>query len=520
MNTRNTTATLVPARVTFNDLVVRGGGIADAAKPVLFERGSHQFKAPGIYVDKPLESIEVYKTEVEAMFEMISHTEAFPGYGFNDVAVNFTRLLRKAEGGIARSVRTPGRLPAERTVEIGYDSNGKMQYETIPGDWMSVPGLQDATARAMTDGSGQPIVQLKYRRFCQEAVIGFLKYLHDMLRVDSIYRGHAIDSNFQYVDVSRVDPSKAVYSQEVGRLLNKWCLSPITNWKVNDEAGISPKANVILVGPPGTGKTMFLNIIKRHAVDHDWMAIELPPGANPYQFEAALATARVYMDRDKGKGVVLIAEDIEKMAEQDRARTLEVLDGSKGKHDRLLVVMTSNYPEQMDKAMVRAERIHALITVELPDLDVYTRLVQMRLGDQLADVIDWPAAFAANEGYTPAWIIGGLESVIRGVIARTGTTKDLSITTEDLIDAANDYRAQYKLQQGARDIGAEQTTSLGSVMRDLIIDTIADMDTEQFVDYGTVGAVLNQRITERINETEVNLTTESGNKVTGRLNLE
>jgi len=511
--TRSTGSNQVPERVTFHDMVVRGGGTPDEAKAVLCEKGSHQFKAPGVFADKPLESIDEYKANVQAMYEEVEHSEVFSYYGFNDVAVNFTRLLRRTEGGVARSKRVGMKLPQERTVEVGYDARGVMQYETIPGDWMTVPSLPDAKARVITDLNGNPVVHLTYRRFCQEAIIGFLSYLHDLLRTQSIYKGQAITSDFEYVDVSKVDPTKAVFAQETGRLLNKWCLSPISNAKANDAAGISPKANVIIAGEPGNGKTTFLNIIKRHAVDHGWTAIELPAGATPHQFERALGIARVYMDHENDKGVVLVAEDIEKMAVQDRSKTLEVLDGGRGKFDRLVTVLTTNFPRNMDRAMVRAERIHALIEIPFPDEDVYRRLVEMRLDGSLADDIDWAAAFEANEGYTPAWIIGGLESVIRGVIARTGTHKDLVVTTEDLIDAANDYRAQYRIQQES----ADQVSD-----RDEFLTRFGEFISEHArarIDYDQIAELVNDHVRDITRKTYVNLETESGKEISGKLDV-
>lgn len=512
-NTKN----LVPARVSFDDLIVRGGGTPDESRPVVFERGSHQFKAPGVYVDKPLESKQAYSDEIDAMFETITHNERFPYYGFNDVAVNFTRLMRSCEGGVARSKRVGLSLPSERQVEIGYDAKGKMQYETIPGNWMTIPGLGDnAIARVIDDD--HPVVQLQYPRYCQDAIVGFLAFLHDMLRTRSIYQGHAISyPSFEYTDVSRVDPNKAVYSATVGRLLNKWCLAPITHHEANDAAGIGRKSNVLLTGKPGTGKTLFLNIIKKHAVDNGWLAMELKAGSGAQALENALNTARVYMDDQPGavRGVVLIAEDIEKMAQKDRAKTLEVLDGARGKFDRLITVLTTNFPEELDAAMVRAERIHAVISIELPDVDVYRRLVEMRLGDQLAPEIDWDAAFTANEGYTPAWIIGGLESVVRGVVAREGTHTNMTVTTEDLVDAANDYRPQYDLQVAAFGRPPE-ADSLAAVFSELVRKQVAEgvvRHISDLTDYGAIGRV----VRSELDDTRVELKTESGNKIKGGL---
>jgi hypothetical protein len=63
--------------------------------------------------------------------------------------------------------------------------------------------------------------------------------------------------------------------------------------------------------------------------------------------------------------------------------------------------------------------------------------------------VDFATAFAANHDYTPAFMVGALESVVRSTIARTGDASQGMVTTADLVNAANGFRAQYALQQMA-----------------------------------------------------------------------
>jgi hypothetical protein len=94
------------AKLSFEDLVRKVGGTPDNARPVVFPAGNNQFKSPGSYAQDPLSSKQVYCDEVDAMYEYIQQVESLP-FGFNDVAVCMTRVLRRCDGGVARSVKSP-----------------------------------------------------------------------------------------------------------------------------------------------------------------------------------------------------------------------------------------------------------------------------------------------------------------------------------------------------------------------------------------------------------------------------
>jgi transitional endoplasmic reticulum ATPase len=139
-------------------------------------------------------------------------------------------------------------------------------------------------------------------------------------------------------------------------------------------------------------------------------------------------------------------EDIETLNAAYRSKLLELFDGATGKNDRVLLLTTTNTPEVLEPALLRPGRIDALIPIELPDLGAFTKLIQMQLGEMLAEDVDFEAAFPAFEGYTSAWIVGSAEIVIRGAIARTGKFQGLKISTRDLVVAANSYRPQFEMQ--------------------------------------------------------------------------
>jgi hypothetical protein len=507
-------STVALAKLSFDDLVRKVGGTPDNARPVVFPAGNNQFKSPGSYAQDPLSSKQVYCDEVDAMYEYIQQVEQLP-FGFNDVAVCMTRVLRRCDGGVARSVKSPFKLAQERVVETGFDTEGKMQHETIPGDWMTIPGL-DGKCRATPNPDGTGTVQFQFRRFCQDAINGFFAFIREELAERSIYRGQIITSNYDYVNVATFDRNQVVYNAELQEAVKVACISPIIDLDELIRAGERPKRSVLLAGAPGTGKTLLFNVAQSLLFEMGMTGVIVPPGGSAQDMANGLRVARNYMRKD---GIVgLFIEDIEKMADKDRALALDNLDGSISKSDRILIMMTTNFPDQINSAFLRQGRVDDYIEVGLPDLEAFTRLIQMRLKGRLSDDIDFTSAFAAYEDYTPAWIVGGMSKVIRSVIARTHSAENILVTTQDLVTGATLMRRQWELQ----DTSAKRTPQppqLDAAFKQLIIDAVGDgikVDVGD-LDEDDVYRVTANAIDTKLDGAKVALRTEQGRPIEGNI---
>ena len=506
--------TMALAKLSFDDLVRKVGGTPDNARPVVFPAGNNQFKSPGSYAQDPLSSKQVYCDEVDAMYEYIQQVEQLP-FGFNDVAVCMTRVLRRCDGGVARSVKSSFKLAQERVVETGYDSDGNMQHETIPGDWMTIPGL-DGKCRATPNPDGTGTVQFQFRRFCQDAINGFFAYIREELMERSIYRGQIITSNYEYVNVATFDRNQVVYNADLQEAVKVAVISPIIDLDELLKAGERPKRSVLLAGQPGTGKTLLFNVAQSLLFEMGMTGVIVPPGGSAQDMANGLRVARNYMRKD---GIVgLFIEDIEKMADKDRALALDNLDGSISKSDRILIMMTTNFPDQINSAFLRQGRVDDFIEVGLPDLDAFTRLIQMRLKGRLADKIDWQTAFDAYEYYTPAWIVGGMSKVVRSVIARTHSADNIMVTTQDLVTGATLMRRQWELQDTSSK-RAPTIPALDQAFRTAVQEAIGDgvrIDIEG-VSKADVYEMAADAIDTKLDGAKVALKTETGKPVEGNL---
>jgi hypothetical protein len=503
------------AKLSFEDLVRKVGGTPDNARPVVFPAGNNQFKSPGSYAQDPLSSKQVYCDEVDAMYEYIQQVESLT-YGFNDVAVCMTRVLRRCDGGVARSVKSPFKLAQERVVETGYDAEGKMKHETIPGDWMTIPGL-DGKCRATANIDGTGTVTFQFRRFCQDAINGFFAFIREELEERSIYRGQIITSNYEYINVATFDRNQVVFNADLQEAVKVACISPIVDLNELIRAGERSKRSVLLAGPPGTGKTLLFNVAQSLLFEMGMTGVTVPPGGSAEDMKAGLRVARNYMRRD---GIVgLFIEDIEKMADKDRALALDNLDGSVSKSDRILIMMTTNFPEQIASAFLRQGRIDDYIEVGLPDLEAFTRLIQLRLKEKLDKSIEWERAFEAYQDYTPAWIVGGMSKVIRSVIARTHSADNIVVTTQDLVTGAMLMRRQWELQ----DTSAKRTPEVPTLEQAFIevfkraAENGLQVELANAVGKEEVFEMASAAIDEKLDGAPVKLKTEMGKPIEGNL---
>lgn len=506
------TATL--AKLSFEDLVRKVGGTPDNARPVVFPAGNNQFKSPGSYAQDPLSSKQVYCDEVDAMYEYIQQVENLP-FGFNDVAVCMTRVLRRCDGGVARSVKSPFKLAQERVVETGYSPDGVMQHETIPGDWMTIPGL-DGKCRATPNPDGTGTVQFQFRRFCQDAINGFFAYIREELAERSIYRGQIITSNYEYVNAADFDRNQVVYNADLQEAVKVAVISPILDLTELMKAGERPKRSVLLSGDPGTGKTLLMKVAQSLMFETGNTGVIVPPGGSAQDMANGLRVARNYMRKD---GIVgLFIEDVEKMADKDRALALDNLDGSISKNDRILIMMTTNFPDQINSAFLRQGRVDDFIEVGLPDLDAFTRLIKLRLKERLADEVDWPTAFAAYEHYTPAWIVGGMSKVIRSVIARTHSADNITVTTQDLVTGATLMRRQWELQDTSAK-RAPVIPAFDQAFKKAVQDALAEgvqVDVNEITPSDVFEQAANA-IDEKLDGANIALVTEQGKPIKGNL---
>lgn len=212
-----------------------------------------------------------------------------------------------------------------------------------------------------------------------------------------------------------------VFDPEIENTISTCILWPLLNRDKCLASGVRTKRGAILEGRYGTGKSLLLYKAAQAAQRAGWGVLYLDPG----MIGAALAIAPML------EPVVLIVEDADSGAHGSRDKLNGVLNAlssaaTKSRGDYMLLLST-NFISRIDPAMLRPERIDAVIQVPLPNHDTIKRLITLFSGDRLK-VTDLDAVATDLEGCTPAIIAEAVQrSIIDGLKEGNGEVTDAAI---------------------------------------------------------------------------------------------
>jgi SpoVK/Ycf46/Vps4 family AAA+-type ATPase len=223
---------------------------------------------------------------------------------------------------------------------------------------------------------------------------------------------------------------------------------------------------------------------------------------------------------------------MEKLAEQDRAAILEALDGADAKDARRIIIGTTNFIEQMDRAMIREGRFNDVVHCGLPDRQAFEQMLRIALvrnidGKEVSfigDHVDFDAAWCEInpdgtevphfQGFSFAFISGAVQNILRSYVVRNkGNISNLKVSTEDLIVAADGKREHFAL------MGMEpppQPKQLDDLL-DAMFRAAVSEEQSDLTDYSEINSRTWDTVKDLIDDTRVNLETESGKPITGVL---
>lgn len=237
----------------------------------------------------------------------------------------------------------------------------------------------------------------------------------------SIFRGKAlmIDSPHDLL-IPRLLPLETevalFFNPKVEEQLDTCLFWPIANRLRCKEIGVRTRRGAILEGHYGAGKSILMYKAAQVAQHHKWGVLHITSG----MIQIALYLAPLL------EPVCIIIEDIDSSTHGDRDRlngTLNALSSvsTKTKGDYFLLVST-NFLDRIDPALLRPERIDAIINIELPEVSTVSMLIRHFANGHLVGDIE--AISARLVGTTPAIISEIVQrSLIDGERFGTGVTE-------------------------------------------------------------------------------------------------
>ncbi|MEO5958811.1 MAG: ATP-dependent zinc metalloprotease FtsH [Opitutaceae bacterium] len=214
--------------------------------------------------------------------------------------------------------------------------------------------------------------------------------------------------------------------------------------RFNATGGRMPKG-LLLVGPPGTGKTMLAKAVAGEAKAHffslsgsDFVELYVGVGAARVRslFKKARASAPsiIFIDEIDALGRARSSGD-GSGAQQEHDQTLNALlvamDGFDS-DDAVVVFGATNRPDTLDRALLRPGRFDRQVSVGLPDIRGRIAILQVHAGNVKLDAsVDLEQVAKATPGYSGADLANLLnEGAIHAARNRRG-----SVTMADLDEA-------------------------------------------------------------------------------------
>lgn len=395
-------------------------------------------------------------------------------YRPQDGAHAFNQVMRNLFGseGLGKdrpeTLFTPKRPPAMETINVGLNQTAQIPWGEVEFPPLSatfnIGGRQDRELGELFHLSVD--APKKYRR----QIEAFYEMVEKELKERSIYRGKAITGavNPTYIDTSKVDPNKVVYSAAVMRDLetNLWSRLRYTE-AYRTGLNMDLKRAVLVEGPYGTGKTLAGMLTAQEAELHGWTYILCRPGVD--DLFQVLQTAELYAP------AVVWFEDIDVVAsggdETQISKLLDRLDGVQGKGAEVIAGFTTNFVEKLQKGVLRPGRIDAIIHIGELDADGYQKLVKNLVPAAHLGDVDYDIVRTKLAGFMPAFVTESIRGAMSYALTRNkGKLAGITITTDDIVASADGLRRQLDLMNGATE-GANVPT-LDSVFQTKLTTTI------------------------------------------------
>lgn len=366
------------------------------------------------------------------------------------------------------------RMPARQLV-IDISATEKV---SVPVGRAEIPGLPvvleiNPDFDEQYDTGGRLVVKFTYIRKFEALVNRIIETTREYIKQNSIFKGKAITTEFQFMDLSRFNPDRVVYNPVEREQIEGEILTPIVETGLWLELGKSLKRGNLLIGKYGTGKTLTARYIAYVCEKYGWTFINCLPGGD---FNRAIRTAKYY------EPALVFVEDVDAFTEGERDdkinEVLNTMDGMLNKDSQVMVVMTTNNEHRIQQGMFRPGRLDTIVYMGQLDAETMVNLIIASARDKQGRLmidgnLDGALIFEAGKDYTPAFIVEAVNKATAYAIHHHRTIDgDIYITQEEIVQSLRALRAQFELMMGEQE---RDPVTVDTTMRKLFEDEIAPL---------------------------------------------
>lgn len=216
---------------------------------------------------------------------------------------------------------------------------------------------------------------------------------------------------------------------------------PLTSPELFKKVGITPPKGILLVGPPGCGKTLLAKAVANHT-DATFIRMVGSELAQKYIGEGGRMVRELFsLAKDKSPAIIFLDEidaigakrlDGSTSGDREVQRTLmqllAELDGFDALED-VKIIAATNRPDILDDALLRPGRFDRIVTIPLPDEKGRKAILELHTSSMSTKRVKIQRIVDKTEGYSGAELKA--TCVEAGMIAIRD--KRSSITNDDLM---------------------------------------------------------------------------------------
>ena len=438
---------------------------------------------PDMPYDEAIAWMERKRDEDE---ESVAYHEVIEAYPLD--AVHALMLALKEKYGWTKMEPTPGFFGPQPPVMVTIPT-GITETVQVPWGRIAIPGVEGFLNTGITlskKGQIHFVLNGMVRNKDKAKFAAIAALTRTKLKEESIYKGRAIKVDLRpisedekydpttnaptFMDVSGVREDDLIFPTDTAHVIQDSLFTPIEHTFQVRRAGVPLKRGVLLEGPYGVGKTMAANVTAKKCVDNGWTFIYID---DVTQLPQAMAFAKAYQP------AVIFAEDVDRVVDGPRDMKvdaiLNTIDGVDSKDSEVIVVLTTNHIEKINKAMLRPGRLDAVVSVRAPDPMAVTRLLRLYGRNLISPETDLT--------YVADLLAGQIPAVIREVVERAKLSaisenprRPMVLSEKALGRAAQSMLAQMKVVQATEVKGPTPVEQFGTSLGGALANTLRFMN--------------------------------------------
>ncbi|AEB95615.1 ATPase central domain-containing protein [Metallosphaera cuprina Ar-4] len=245
---------------------------------------------------------------------------------------------------------------------------------------------------------------------------------------------------------------------DVKKEIREYIEFPLKNKDLAKTYGLRPPKGVLLFGPPGCGKTLMMRALAGEA-KLNFIYVNVSDIMSKWYGESEARLKELFANARKNAPCILFFDEIDTIGVRRETHSgdsvtprllslmLSEIDGLHS-DEGVIIVGSTNVPQTLDKALLRAGRFDKLIFIGPPSKQARVEILKVHCGGKpLAQDVDLNKIAEMTERYSGADLANICQEAARKVaVEALESKKDRKITMQDFTEIIQRYKPSITLQ--------------------------------------------------------------------------